>query len=130
MKKLILALALAAVSLAVFVPSAPAQARTDVIVGFNYGYPHRHYHHYYPYYYPYYYAPPPVVYMPPPVYVQPPPVAYAYAPVMTGAPGSLVASQTSPTFADSEGHTCRQYQSGSVSGIACLQPDGTWRVVQ
>ncbi len=85
--------------------------------------------YYAPAYYPYpaYYAPPPtVVYAP-----QPAPVVYSQpAPPMS-------ANQTSPTYTDSNGQTCREYQSTalidghhqSTYGTACLQPDGTWRVM-
>ena len=64
---------------------------------------------------PYYYYPPPVAYAPPPVaYAQPP---------------------TAPAYDQS---FCRNYQTTVVvdgvsqptSGVACRQPDGTWRIVQ
>jgi len=96
---------------------APAEARTFVSVGVGL---------------PLFYAPPPVVYAPPPV-VYAPPAAYApapadYAPAPAAAPyGAAPATQT-----------CREYQStiqvnGQPQpsyGTACLQPDGTWRIVQ
>ena len=102
----------------------PARSEARVFVGIGvggccyygpgWGYP------YYPgYYYPPYYQPP-VAYTPPPV------VPYTM-------PASMMADQTSPTFVDSFGRTCRQFQAsgtGSVSGTACMQTDGTWRVVQ
>ena len=91
----------------------------------------------YPYYYAPYYALP-VVYaaqQPPVVYMVPqPPVVYyqSPAPVVYGDPVALQANQTSPTFIDRFGRTCRQFQGTSAyaSGTACLQPDGTWRITQ
>jgi hypothetical protein len=92
--------------------AAPAEARTFVSVGVGL---------------PLFYAPPPVVYAPPPVvYAAPPPVVYAPAPTAY-APAPAPASQT-----------CREYQSTiqvngqpqPSHGTACLQPDGTWRIVQ
>jgi hypothetical protein len=70
------------------------------------------------------YPPPPVYYAyppPPVVYSAPPPAAYA-AP----APPSAAAQ------------TCREYRGNAVIGdktqtligTACLQPDGTWKIVQ
>ncbi len=81
----------------------------------------------YPYYYPPYY-PPPVVYAAPPAYYAPAPVAVTYA-----VPPSVQANQTSPTFVDSLGRTCRQFQAtsfGPATGTACQMSDGTWRVMQ
>jgi len=84
---------------------------------FNFGAPY----YYYPpsYYYGprYYYPPPPVVYAPPPVTYAPP--APAAAPAI------------------SQEH-CREYQApavvggepGNTYGTACLQPDGSWRIVR
>ena len=59
---------------------------------------------------------------PPPVAYAPPPVAYAQPP-------------TAPAYDQS---FCRNYQTTVVvdgvsqptSGVACRQPDGTWRIVQ
>lgn len=89
--------------------AAPADARTFVSVGVGL---------------PLFYAPPPVVYAPPPVVYAPPPVVYAPAPA---AYAPAPATQT-----------CREYQSTiqvngqpqQSYGTACLQPDGTWRIVQ
>ena len=86
--------------------TAPA-AHARVVVGVGLGFPT-----------PLYYSPPPVVYAPPPViYAPPPPVAYVPAP----------AAQPQ----------CREYQTQTMidgrpqpsHGTACLQPDGTWRLV-
>ncbi len=109
--------ALAALAAATLVPF-PAAARGGGFVGFgfNLGVP------VYP-------PPPPIVYAPPPVYyVPPPPVVYSpppgvYAPGAVNAPAS--------------GGYCREYQSTTVIngapqpmyGTACLQPDGTWRIM-
>lgn len=77
-----------------------------------------------PLYSPYYYPPPPaVVYEPPPVVVAPPPpVAYAPAP----PPASAVPPG------------CREFHSTvtiggrpqKAWGIACPQPDGTWKIIK
>jgi hypothetical protein len=107
----------------------------------------------YPYYNPYYYSPP-AIYVPPSVVYAPPPAttyivpqestpyvapqAYiapqASAPAPAAAPTapvSINADQASPTFTDSFGRTCRHFQAGpDISGIACQQTDGTWKVVQ
>lgn len=81
--------------------------------------------------YPPYYPPPPVVVAPAPVVVTPPPAVYV-------APdGTIPANQTSPTFTDSQGRTCRNYETQkieggmahTVHGTACLFSDGAWRVV-
>lgn len=84
-------------------------------VYFNFSYP------WYPHRY-YYVAPPPVVYAAPTYYAPAP--APVYYP-----PAAVVANQTSPTFIDNYGRTCRQFQTSSTGGTACLQADGTWRVV-
>ena len=75
----------------------------------------------------YYYPPPPVVAYPPPA-----PVYYAPAPVYAPPPATAYA----PPPAEPQGE-CREYQSTttiagqpqSMVGTACLQPDGTWRIV-
>jgi P pilus assembly/Cpx signaling pathway, periplasmic inhibitor/zinc-resistance associated protein len=70
-----------------------------------------------PYYYPAptYYAPPRIVYLPEP----------------------QAATPTSPTYLSPRGRYCREFQMPGVvngqrvqmHGTACLEPDGTWRVV-
>jgi hypothetical protein len=96
---------------------APA-AQARVVVGLGIGVPG-------PVYYapppPVYYAPPPVVYAPPPApaYLTPPPPAAA------------------PTAAAGPVGECREYQTQTMidgqpqvsRGTACLQPDGTWRLM-
>ncbi|HVJ55822.1 MAG TPA: hypothetical protein VM689_25390 [Aliidongia sp.] len=71
------------------------------------------------------YAPPPVIYAPPPVvYAAPPPVVYA--------------PQPAPAYAPAPPSNCQPYSSTQniggvpqqVTGTACLQPDGTWRIVK
>jgi hypothetical protein len=85
---------------------------------------------YYPYppYYPppavVYETPPTVIYQSAPVYASPPTVVY-----QAPEPG-ILADQTSPTFIDSLGRTCRKYESGNQNGTACEQTDGIWRTVQ
>lgn len=106
---------------------APGQANARVFVGVGVGgYYRPHYAYAYPPYYPYY--GPPVVYAPPPVVYAPPPAVVTYA-----APPVVAADQTSPTFLDSEGRTCRQFQATSAGGppvgTACMMTDGSWRVV-
>jgi hypothetical protein len=121
---------------------APASA-AHVFVGVAAGYPgiynyppygYGYYGHpvyYYPgaYYYPSYYvaSSPTVVYQPAPQ------VTY----VAPSSSSSVSASQTSETYTDDQGRTCREYRSSSTIngqvqstyGTACLQPDGSWRVV-
>lgn len=86
---------------------------------------------------PYYYDPPVVVYR----YAPPPPRVVYVAPqpaVVYAAPAPVTVSPASPVYTDSLGRTCREYQT-TVSvggapqpayGTACLQPDGSWRVVR
>jgi hypothetical protein len=111
---------------------APTAAQARVHVGIGIGVPlfgPGYYAAPYPYYAPYYPAPypaPPAYYAAPPAYYAPPP-AY-YAPPPAGAAPAAVAPSSS---------TCREYSStqiigGSpqqVFGIACQQPDGSWRIV-
>ena len=113
-------LALAAGSLAL--APVPAEARTFVSLGFGFPLVAPA-----PVYYPppYYYSPPP----PPPVYYAPPPESYApaYAPAAAPVAPPPVASQE-----------CREYTSTTtidgrpqrVTGTACRQPDGSWRIVR
>jgi len=93
------------------------------------GHYYRPSYHAFPAYPPYvttYIAPPPMVYAPP-----------ATSTIIMTAP-TLPANQTSPTYTDEAGRTCREYQSTVIVGdqqqqaygTACLQPDGTWRVTQ
>jgi hypothetical protein len=102
---------LALVPLALSLGSNPAAARGGVFFGFDFAGPPAYY---YPP--PYYYAPPPpVVYAPPPVYGAPP----------------------APVYQSGNGQTCREYQTTVMVdgrpqpgyGTACLQPDGTWRMI-
>ena len=108
--KAVLLAAGAAAVLSIGLAAAPAEART--FVSFGVGLP--------------FFGPPPVVYAPPPVVYAPPPVIYAPAP----APAAYAPAPAS--------QTCRQFQSTiqvdgkpqQSYGTACLQPDGTWRIVQ
>jgi hypothetical protein len=143
MKKLIVGVMLGLMLAVTPLTSADAHSHSHIFVGIGVGgyYPYPAYP--YPYYSPYYVAPPPtVVYAPavvsPPVvapvtYVAPPPTTvYVPAPVADDQP--VTANQTSPTFIDSQGRTCRHFQStsdnGPAFGTACLQSDGSWRTVE
>jgi len=126
---------------------APAKADTDVFVSFNS--PHRGGPRDY-------YSPPPPprdwhprhhwrpepVFYDPPVYVaRPRPVVYETTyvrpQVQYVVPASVMADQSSPTFRDRYGRTCREYTSTSwignapqnTYGTACLMDDGAWRIV-
>jgi surface antigen len=54
------------------------------------------------------------------------------------APAQIDATQASSTFVDKQGRTCREYQTSIVvggvtkpaHGTACLEADGSWRVVK
>lgn len=88
-----------------------------------------------------FYAPPPYYYYPPPYYYYappPPPVVYAPPPVVYTQPApAVVANPASAPYTAASGQTCREYQANvTVNGVlqqsygtACLQPDGTWRIV-
>jgi hypothetical protein len=100
-----------------------AEARGSVGFGFGFGVPLAG-----P---PAYYYPPPVYY-PPPAYYYPPPAYYYPPPVADATPPSTVGDQAS------QDQTCREYQATTTIdgrpqasyGTACLQPDGTWRIVR
>ncbi len=107
---------------------APQPAAARVALGIGIGVPMFGPAYGAPAYYPPAYYPPPYayapVYAPPPVYV-PPPSAY-YAPPQSYAPA--------PAQTTSQ---CREYNATTMIGgtpqqtvgTACLQPDGTWRIV-
>lgn len=67
----------------------------------------------------------------------PPPVVYAQPRVVYVDPAPVQAIPMSPPYTDGYGRYCREYQStmtvgGSSQrgyGTACLQPDGSWRIV-
>jgi hypothetical protein len=113
---------------ALLVQAIPADAGTRTFIGLNFGFGYAPYPYYYPP--PYYYYPPPVVYAPAPV-------VYARPQVVYTQPAPLVVNPASAPYVARNGQTCREYQStavvGGVSrpiyGTACLQPDGTWRIV-
>lgn len=79
--------------------------------------------------------PPPVVY-PPYYYAPPPPVVYAPPPPIYVPPPAQTAMPAPPPQTQSQ--TCREYQSTAIIdgrpqqtyGTACLQPDGTWRIIR
>ena len=88
-----------------------------------------HHRHHYPR--PVFYAPPPVIYAPPVrTVVYTAPAEFIPAPTM-------IADQSSPTYYNEYGQQCREYQTtgrisgsrGQLYGTACLQPDGSWRVI-
>jgi len=112
----------AAVALLTVPATRPAEARSHVFLGFNFGYPG--------YYYapppPVYYAPPPVVYAPPPVVVyQPPaPVYTAPAPVYT-APAPAQTSSNCRTY---NGDATIDASGKPFYGTACQGPDGRWHI--
>jgi len=90
--------------------------------GFGFGFGFYDPYAYYGYPYPYAYGDPGYAYPPPAVYAPPPAIA---------------ADPASNTYTAANGQTCRQYVTTrvinggpqQVYGTACLQPDGTWRVV-
>jgi hypothetical protein len=115
---------LALVALTLSLGTGSAAARGRVFLGFGFASPPAYYYpppYYYPptYYQPYYYYPPPVAYGPPPVY------------------GSFQPQPVAPAYQSPSGQTCREYQTtvtvdGQARpgyGTACLQPDGTWRMI-
>ncbi|MGH7087306.1 MAG: hypothetical protein ACREFQ_00215 [Stellaceae bacterium] len=84
------------------------------------------------------YPPPPVVYPPPPYYyAPPPPVVYAPPPPVY-VPPPPQAAMPAPPPPQAQNETCREYQSTAIIdgrpqqtyGTACLQPDGTWRIIR
>ena len=104
---------LAGLSVAAGIGAAPAEARGFVALGIGV-----------PLFPPYYaYPPPPVVYAPPPAYY--------------GTYGTVQPVPASPAYQTQSGQTCREYQTtvqvdGQAQpgyGTACLQPDGTWRMI-
>ncbi len=121
MRTVLCGLLVAAAVVALTAAPAAAHGRGRVFFGFNAWAPP-----YYSYPPPYYY--PPAYYYPPPVYAPPP----GYGTVQP-----LPAAPASPVYQDSSGRTCREYQTtvqvdGQWQpgyGTACLQPDGTWRMV-
>ena len=77
---------------------------------------------------------PPVVVAPPPVYYAPPAAGYVPQPGSAQAPVAANPVGTQPV----DQSYCRQYQGTVVvdgatqpsSGVACKQPNGSWRIVQ
>jgi len=78
-----------------------------------------------------------VIVVPPPrvVYVAPPEVVYMPAPQPAAPP--VPATAASPVYQAADGRYCREYQATitvegrpqASFGTACLQPDGSWRIV-
>lgn len=111
------ALGLALVGVVVLAPVAEARGFVSLGIGIPF---------------PGYYYPPPVYYVP--AYYPPAPAYYAQPPVVY-APSSPPTSASAPSYSTSN---CREYQATQniggtaqqVVGTACLQPDGTWRIVK
>ena len=129
-RRWLLTLAASAVSISAIGPAAA----DSFYLGYSSGPRHHHHRHHYPYYRYGYYYPPPYYYAPAPVYyAPPPPVVY----VPPAAPPPLAATPLSPAYRTADGRYCREYQAtvtvnGAPQpsyGTACLQPDGSWRVV-
>ncbi len=105
--------------------AAPQMAQSRVVVGFGIGVP-------------LVVGPPAVVY-PYPVYPYPPPAVIYAPPYPSPYPPAegILAAPAGPVYQDQWGRTCREYQSDVVVGgvkrpaygTACLQPDGTWKIV-
>ena len=122
---------LAAMALLVVAPDA-AEARGGVSVGVGVGVYGGGYYPYPPYYYhrPHYYYPPPYYYYPPP----PPSVIYVPAPTPSPPPPAATTSSV-PTASQAN---CREYESSTtidgrpqkIVGTACLQPNGSWRIIR
>jgi hypothetical protein len=99
---------------------APSPASARVILGFGLGFP---------LFAPAYPPPAPVYYPPPTYYVPPPPPPAAYYP-----PPAAVAPAPVPAPSSAQ---CRPYsataiidgQAREATGTACLEPDGTWHIV-
>ena len=118
---------LALIALLIAAPDA-AQARGGIgvtVYGGGGYYPYPYHPHYY--YGPRYYYPPPYYYYPPP----PPAVIYVPPP----APPPATTTTSVPTASQAQ---CREYESATtidgrpqkVVGTACLQPDGSWRIIR
>lgn len=100
--------------------AAPAPASARVIVGVGVGLP--------------LFVPPPVYYPPAPVYYLPPPPPPVY---YVPAPAAAIAPPAPPAAPAAQDSDCRPYNSTTVidgtpqqlTGTACRQPDGSWRIV-
>jgi hypothetical protein len=124
---------------------APTAASADSFAfSYSSGYSRPYYHH--PYWGPRYHSsvvvvsPPPVYYPPPPpVLYAPPPVVYAPAPAYSApvVTPMVDATPASTPYRTADGQYCREYTTTtrvggvprSTYGTACLQPDGSWRIV-
>jgi hypothetical protein len=124
---------------------APTPAAADSFA-FSYSTGHAHPYYGHPYYGPYHhpyvgphYRSSVVVVSPPPVYYPPPPqVVYVPAPAPAPVVTPMVnATPTSEPYRTADGQYCREYTTAthvggvlqSSYGTACLQPDGSWRIV-
>ncbi len=140
MSRFLLSFAIVLVSMGL-AASAEARTRVSVFVGSG-GYydpywgPYPHYRHHHRHFHSgFVYAPAPMIVEPVPVVIASPPVTYVAPPA---EPAAIPANQTSPTFTDESGRTCRAYETTRVfdgeaqmvGGKACIYPDGAWRVVE
>ena len=120
-----------ALAAALALGASPALAGGHNFFAFSFGFP--------------IYAGPPVVYGPPAYYAPPPPVYYYpppanYPPAATAAPSAGTSQGAIVTPYSGQGQAtgnCREYQTTTTIngvpqksyGTACLQADGTWRIV-
>jgi hypothetical protein len=127
-RRFVLTVALAASASIAALLAAPGSAEARGFVAFGIGVPLGGY------YYPppaYYYPPPPAYYYPPPAVYSPPPASYSPPPASYSPPAGAAAGPEAQ-------QTCREYKGTStidgrqqaIYGTACLQPDGTWRIVR
>lgn len=74
---------------------------------------------------------------PPPVVYGAPPVVYGAPPVVVVPGGSVQPQRSGPLEQSTQRHYCREFQRDIIIdgkperayGTACLQPDGTWKIV-
>ena len=110
--------------------SAPAEAGSRFFFGFGFpiwGWGAPYYYPYYPYY-----APRPVYYVPPPVYVAPEPVYYSSYDAFFNRPVYTPPARTAPRV------NCRRFEGDGIDddtgqpfyGVACMQVDGKWHIVE
>jgi hypothetical protein len=109
--------------------SAPASADS---FGFSFHSGPAYYHHPH-YWHPHYWRPGPRV-----VFLAPPPVVYGPPPAVVYTPNApLNAYPASQPYRTADGRYCREYQATVMVngapqqsfGTACLQPDGSWHIV-
>jgi hypothetical protein len=108
-------------------PAHAGRGHVAVIVAVNRPFFHPFFH---PFFFPHpFFAPP--VFVPPPIVAAPPVVVYAPPPPPVAYPNDPAGPTAAP-------QNCRQVQltftvggrPQSAPGTACLQPDGSWRILQ